>query len=456
MSLDEYREMDIIDHSADYFDNRASDAVTCIFFDYPDTARDQVKFVIQMMSACWNTYWCHKDVYMYKFDNVHYMPLCELKNERKLQLQGAVEFVGEFAHFLWHNDKRSYLYEGKWLKQFKQTIAAMLPDNSEHGRLLVSNCIDQLLRIRRRRTKRYGYYPDENGENIKWRPVHKSVLDDISRSDTKRPLTPDVQPTNASLTNYRYMFAFCGIGPNDVEPITERICEIMGVDVQVRAWTMDEFREQRDYIAQTNNTDFETEFLVCVFIKDFPSSTYGKVKFMIRMCSSLMHDYDLLMDVLKYTNRNGKFEFETYKVNTLRYAFYFDGYLQRLKYGTAVEKNAVSYAAEQLRANIIPLMYDNVSIYDETHNDEVDAILNKMVERAVHGNQALLESVLDNIERSDMNQHDYSDVQSDTRDILDYKMMYMFGSGKNISQKELERSAVYDIADIMDIDICIF
>ena len=34
-------------------------------------------------------------------------------------------------------------------------------------------------------------------------------------------------------------------------------------------------------------------------------------------------------------------------------------------------------------------------------------------------------------------------------------MMYMFGSGKNISQKELERSAVYDIADIMDIDICI-
>ena len=85
---------------------------------------------------------------------------------------------------------------------------------------------------------------------------------------------------------------------------------------------------------------------------------------MIRMCSSLMHDYDLLMDVIKYTNRNGKFEFDTYKVNTLRYAFYFDGYLQRLKYGTAVEKNAVSYAAEQLRANIIPLMYDNVSIYD--------------------------------------------------------------------------------------------
>ena len=77
-----------------------------------------------------------------------------------------------------------------------------------------------------------------------------------------------------------------------------------------------------------------------------------------------------------------------------------------------------------------------------------------MVERAVHGNRALLESVLDGISRSDMNQHDYSDVQSDTRDILDYKMMYMFGSGKNISQKELERSAVYDIADIMDIDIC--
>lgn len=77
-----------------------------------------------------------------------------------------------------------------------------------------------------------------------------------------------------------------------------------------------------------------------------------------------------------------------------------------------------------------------------------------MVERAVHGNRALLESVLDDISRSDMNQHDYSDVQSDTRDILDYKMMYMFGSGKNISQKELERSAVYDIADIMDIDIC--
>lgn len=221
-----------------------------------------------------------------------------------------------------------------------------------------------MLRIRKRRLKNYKRSADETGANIKWRPVHESVLDDISRSDTKRLLSPDVQPTNASLTNYRYMFVFCGISPNDVEPITERICEIMGVDVQVRSWTMDEFREQRDYIAQTNNTDFETEFLVCVFIKDFPSSTYGKVKFMIRMCSSLMHDYNLLMDVLKYTNRNGKFEFEIAKVNILRYAFYFDIYLQGLKYGISVEKNSVIYAAEQLRGNIIPLMYDNVSIYD--------------------------------------------------------------------------------------------
>ena len=82
------------------------------------------------------------------------------------------------------------------------------------------------------------------------------------------------------------------------------------------------------------------------------------------MCSSLMHDYNHLMDVLKYTNRNGKFEFEIAKVNILRYAFYFDIYLQGLKYGISVEKNSVIYAAEQLRGNIIPLMYDNVSIYD--------------------------------------------------------------------------------------------
>ena len=51
-----------------------------------------------------------------------------------------------------------------------------------------------MLRIRKRRLKNYKRRADETGANIKWRPVHESVLDDISRSDTKRDFETDVQP----------------------------------------------------------------------------------------------------------------------------------------------------------------------------------------------------------------------------------------------------------------------
>jgi hypothetical protein len=123
------------------------------------------------------------------------------------------------------------------------------------------------------------------------------------------------------------MFGFCATGQHNVEPITERICEIMGVDVRVVQWTLPEFRQKRDIIDQSHNTDYETEFLVCVFFNR-PESIYKRVKFMIRMMSSLLHDYDMLMDVCKYINYNGdKFIYDKYKVNTVRYAFQLDGYL---------------------------------------------------------------------------------------------------------------------------------
>lgn len=409
MTPDEYRQTDVIDHGADYklIGMTAVDAVTCIFFDYPDTVRDQVKFIIRMLSVYRNSYWGYSDVYMYRFDSVQYVPMYD----HIRGLVAAEHDIAGLGFHLTHSDaKRSFQYEGKELEKLKLTVTNALPDNSQETYDSVSRCIDRMLRIRRRRIARYRYCGDETGTDVKWRPVHESILDDIDCSVLKRDyqdIQSDVRPDSDSLLNYKYMFAFCGIGENDVELITERICEIMGVDVQVKAWTMDEFRQQREYIAQTNNTDFETEFLVCVFVKNLPASTYMKVKFIIRMASALMHDYDLMMDVLKYVNRTGeKFEFEKYKTNTLRYAFYFDGYLQKLKYGIGVDRKAIDYEIECLRGNIIELLYDNVSLYDESHNAEVDAVLNKMVERATHGNRSLLESVLDNLDRSDIEHED--------------------------------------------------
>lgn len=330
MTPDEYRQTDVIDHGADYklIGMTAVDAVTCIFFDYPDSVRDQVKFIIRMLSVYRNSYWGYSDVYMYRFDSVQYVPMYD----HIRGLVAAEHDIAGLGFHLTHSDaKRSFQYEGKELEKLKLTVTNALPDNSQETYDSVSRCIDRMLRIRRRRIARYRYCGDETGTDVKWRSVHESVLDDLDRSVLKRDyqdIQSDVRPDSDFLLNYKYMFAFCGIGENDVDPITERICEIMGADVQVKAWTMDEFRQQREYIAQTNNTDFETEFLVCVFVKNLPASTYMKVKFIIRMASALMHDYDLMMDVLKYVNRTGeKFEFEKYKTNTLRYAFYFDGYL---------------------------------------------------------------------------------------------------------------------------------
>lgn len=139
MERDEYKEMSVIDHGGDYRFIPMCDGVTCIFFDYPDTVRDQVKFVIRMMSDYWNSYWGYSDIYLYKFDSVQYVPMYD----RWRMLVAAAHDIAGLNFWLKHCDhKRSFQYEGKELGKLKQTIAALLPDNSDVTRPLVSSYID--------------------------------------------------------------------------------------------------------------------------------------------------------------------------------------------------------------------------------------------------------------------------------------------------------------------------
>lgn len=209
IGLDEYKQMDVIDHGADYMFITQCYDVLCIFFDYPDTPREQVKFIIQLMSDYWNTYWGYSDVYMYRFDSVQYVPMYDhIRN-----LVAAAHDISGLSFWLKHCDhKRSFQYEGKELLKLKTTITNALPDNSWKTYGSVSKIIDQMVKIRKRRIKNYKHCGDETGADVKWRPIHESILDDIERSDTKHNIQADVQPDNKSLTDYKYLYVFCAIG----------------------------------------------------------------------------------------------------------------------------------------------------------------------------------------------------------------------------------------------------
>jgi hypothetical protein len=49
-------------------------------------------------------------------------------------------------------------------------------------------------------------------------------------------------------------------------------------------------------------------------------------------------------------------------------------------------------------------MFDDVALDDYQYNEPVDEILDKMIQRATHGNSSLLESVLDDLEGSNIEQ----------------------------------------------------
>ena len=134
----EYERIEEIDHNLDWKFNQ-KDYMTCIMFDYPDTVREQVKFIIQMMSVYWMSYWGYSDVLMYKFDGNIYLPM----EDRTSELVAAANEIAGFAFYLTHSDaKRSFQYEGEELKKLKHKICAMLPDNSSYGYQQVSKIID--------------------------------------------------------------------------------------------------------------------------------------------------------------------------------------------------------------------------------------------------------------------------------------------------------------------------
>jgi hypothetical protein len=134
----EYERIQEIDHCMDWKFNQ-KDYMTCILFDYPDTVREQVKFIIQMMSVYWGSFWGYSDVLMYKFDGNIYLPM----EDRTSELVAAAHDIAGLAFWLTHSDaKRSFQYEGEELKKLKHKICAMLPDNSSYGYQQVSKIID--------------------------------------------------------------------------------------------------------------------------------------------------------------------------------------------------------------------------------------------------------------------------------------------------------------------------
>lgn len=73
-----------------------------------------------------------------------------------------------------------------------------------------------------------------------------------------------------------------------------------------------------------------------------------------------------------------------------------------------------------------------------------------MVERATHGNRSLLESVLDNLDRSDIK---HEDIIQSREPALDYDTMFLFNVYEGNSEVDYPLTRIAGLAEAMGIDV---
>ena len=435
----EFSEVDVIDHSADDMFAKGEYFV-CFMFDFPETVREQVQLIINLMSLYWNTFWGYSNVYVYRYDGVMYIDV----PERTKNLVAAAHDIAGFSFYLKHNDaKRNYQFEGKKLTELKMKIYNMLPDSSFTSVETAGRYIDSLIKVRKRRLKKFRHCGDENGNDVKWRPITEGLLDNIENSDAQ---SSDVLSANATVGNpldYNNLYLFNIETEGDIDSFCEGVRPIFDkykINYMFKTYTRSEIRELPWADLQKEAHFMRSDKFLCIFFDRFPVTMVGRVQWLLKIFTVYIQEFSNDVSIYRFEKNDADIfilKSEGHVVRT-----WYKGY-----FGLYDGPDRKSYDDTLFVSQFATLL--NTS--DHTIYFEIEPILKKIRERFLDRKSAkLTESVLDDLEHSEITQ---DDIVRAKQQALYYDEMYLFnvvpGNTEIISPLEL----IGDLADAMAIDI---
>lgn len=287
----EFSEADIIDHSADGMFNKGEYFV-CFMFDFPETVREQVQLIINLMNLYWNTFWGYSDVYVYRYDGVMYIDL----PERTKNLVAAAHDISGFSFYLKHSDaKRNYQFEGKKLTELKMKIYNMLPDSSFMSVETAGRYIDSLIKVRKRRLKKFRHCGDENGNDVKWRPITEGLLDNIEKSNAHSSDVLSANAIDGNPLDYNNFYLFNIETEVDINPFCEGVRPIFDkykINYMFKTYTRSEIRELPWADLQKEAHFMRSDKFLCIFFDRFPVTMVGRVQWLLKIITVYIQEFN--------------------------------------------------------------------------------------------------------------------------------------------------------------------
>ena len=420
----EFSEADIIDHSADGMFNKGEYFV-CFMFDFPETVREQVQLIINLMNLYWNTFWGYSDVYVYRYDGVMYIDV----PERTKNLVAAAYDISGFSFYLKHSDAKSnYQLEGKKLTELKMKIYNMLPDSSFTSVETAGRYIDSLIKVRKRRLKKFRHCGDENGNDVKWRPITEGLLDNIEKSDAHSSDVLSANATDGNPLDYNNFYLFNIETEVDIEPFCEGVRPIFDkykINYMFKTYTRSEIRELPWADLQKKAHFMRSDKFLCIFFDKFPVTMVRRVQWLLKIITVYIQEFSDDVSIYRFEKNDADIfilKSEGHVVRT-RYKGYF---------GLYDGPDRKSYDDTLFVSQFATLL--NTS--DHAIYFEVKPILKKIRDRFLDWkSKKLTESVLDDLEHNALSSAETVSSNFDS-DILDYQYLFLINTDEteNISE----------------------
>lgn len=299
-----------------------------------------------------------------------------------------------------------------------------------------------MLRVRKRRLKKYRHCGDADGSNVKWRPiVTESILDTVGEISTDSAEHLAVSQTSGNLMDYEFLFLF-GIKTEMDDQNLCTVCGMFKLNYMIRIYGRQELHEQ-DYIDWTkwshlpNNDKF-----ACLFIDKLPDTLAHRVQFILKLFTIILQEQKESTSIFRF-NKTG----DIFKMSTEGHVIksWYNGY-----FGQYTEERK-SYDDTLFTAQFATLANtSNHTIYNEC-----DAELRKIRDRILAKKSAkrLDESVLDDLECSDIESKNI--LAKAKLPALDYDEMYLFNAVPKETDSAKPLVLVKDLAVAMGIDMCV-
>lgn len=364
--------------------------------------------------------------------------------ERTKNLVAAAYDISGFSFYLKHSDAKSnYHFEGKKLTELKMKIYNMLPDSSFTSVETAGRYIDSLIKVRKRRLKKFRHCGDENGNDVKWRPITESLLDNIEKSDAHSSDVLSANATDGNPLDYNNFYLFNIETEVDIEPFCEDVRPIFDkykINYMFKTYTRSEIRELPWVDLQKETHFMRSDKFLCFFFDKFPVTMVGRVQWLLKIITVYIQEFSDDVSIYRFEKNDSDIFILKSKGHVVR--TWYKGY-----FGL--------YDGPDRKLFDDTLFVSQFSILLNTSNHtiyfEIKPILKKIRERFLDWkSKKLTESVLDDLEHNEITQND---IVRAKQQALYYDEMYLFnvvpGNTEIISPLEL----IGDLADAMDIDI---